>query len=111
KDMFYIGDADDKATPVDKIDIPLSGFGGAQDTLIMNNQRITKLADPKYAEDAATKSYVDSKTTNAGNELPAAPKSGDTFFNTDDNRLYFYNGTNWISLDNTLLQDQFYIGD
>lgn len=111
KDMFYIGDADNKAAPIDKIDIPLSGFGGAQDTLIMGNYRITMLGNPLYAEDAATKAYVDSKTTNAGNALPTAPKPGDTFFNTDDNRLYVYNGTEWVSLDNTLAEGQFYIGD
>lgn len=111
KGMFYIGNADNKAIPIDKKDIQLSGFGSAQDTLIMGNYRITKLANPIYPEDAATKAYVDSKTTKAGNAIPAAPKPGDTFFNTDDKRLYFYNGTDWVSLDNTLLHDQFYIGD
>lgn len=111
KDMFYIGDVDNKATPINKVDIPLSGFGSPQDTLMMGNHRITQLADPVYSEDAATKAYVDRKTTKAGDVLPTAPKPGDTFFNTDDKRLYVYNGTEWVSLDNTLAENQFYIGD
>lgn len=111
KDMFYIGDENNKATPIEKGDVPLSGFGGAQDSLLMNNHRITQLGDPIYPEDAATKGYVDNKTANAGDMFPSSPKAGDIFFNTDDNRLYFYSGTDWVSLDNTLLQDHFYIGD
>src|SRR5690606_22294453 len=59
KDMFYIGDVDNKATPIAKVDIPVSGFGAAKDTLIMDNFRMTNLGNPIQAQDAVTKAYVD----------------------------------------------------
>ncbi|WP_299578317.1 tail fiber domain-containing protein [uncultured Sunxiuqinia sp.] len=46
---------------LDKINIPLSGFGDPTTSLSMNNQRIVNLANPNDPTDAATKAYVDGK--------------------------------------------------
>ncbi len=49
-----IADAD-----LDKANIPLSGFGAAAADVAMGNNKITGLADPTSAQEAATKAYVD----------------------------------------------------
>lgn len=46
---------------LDKSNIPLSGFGAAEDNVAMGNNKITDLADPTEAQDAVTKNYTYSK--------------------------------------------------
>ncbi len=49
-----IADAD-----LNKANIPLSGFGAAAAAVALGNNKITGLADPTAAQEAATKAYVD----------------------------------------------------
>jgi hypothetical protein len=44
---------------LDKTNIPLSGFGGATDNVALGANKLTGVADPTVAQDAATKAYVD----------------------------------------------------
>ncbi len=117
EDQFYIGNADNKAEPIEKNAIPLSGFGTATDTLSLGNGtknfRIANLADPIRDQDAATKAYVDSKGINSGPNVPAVndSKAGDIFYNSNTNTLYVFNGTDWMPLVNELAEHNFYIGD
>jgi hypothetical protein len=47
---------------LDKSNIPLSGFGAASADVAMGSFKLTGLADPSAAQDAATKKYVDDAT-------------------------------------------------
>jgi uncharacterized protein (UPF0179 family) len=49
-------------TKLDKINIPLSGFGAASANVALGGNKLSGVADPTLAQDAATKSYVDSVT-------------------------------------------------
>lgn len=74
---LFVGDASGKAAAVPKKQVPLSGFAKAADNIYMGDAttqyNISFLADPLYAQDAATKSYVDSKV-NGGGGVPALPE-------------------------------------
>jgi hypothetical protein len=53
-------------TKLDKGNIPLSGFGDADADVNLGNQKLTDVANPTLAQDAATKDYVDTaNSTNA----------------------------------------------
>ena len=58
--QFYVGDASNNPAATAKSSIPLSGFGAAGADVAMGGFKITGLADPSAATDAATRGYVDS---------------------------------------------------
>ncbi len=47
---------------LDKANIPLSGFGAATADVALGAKKLTGVADPTLAQDAATKNYVDTAT-------------------------------------------------
>ena len=47
---------------LDKANIPLSGFGAAAAAVDLGSNKLTNVADPTAAQDAATKNYVDTAT-------------------------------------------------
>jgi hypothetical protein len=47
---------------LDKTNIPLSGFGAATSDVALGANKLTGVADPTLAQDAATKNYVDTAT-------------------------------------------------
>jgi hypothetical protein len=49
-------------TKLDKTNIPLSGFGAASANVALGGNKLSGVADPTLAQDAATKSYVDAAT-------------------------------------------------
>ena len=117
-DNIFVGDVSNKPVGVLKNTVPVSDFGAATADLVMGdgttNFKITSLADPAADQDAATKKYVDSKSS----KTPTGPTSpdtstaipGDTFYNTTDNRLYVYNGTSLVPVDNKLSDGQLFVG-
>ncbi|MNX45931.1 Hyaluronidase protein (HylP) [compost metagenome] len=115
-DHIFVGDAANKANGVLKSDVPVSDFGVAIADVVMGdgttNFKITSLADPTTDQDAATKKYVDSKTseTPTGPTAPTGAKVGDTYYNTAEGRLYVYNGTIWVPVDNKLSDGNLFVG-
>ncbi|MEL6556629.1 MAG: tail fiber domain-containing protein [Bacteroidota bacterium] len=57
-----------KNEDLDKLDIPLSGFGDPEVDIDLAGVKITNLGNPDNAQDAATKSYVDDQV-DASNDL------------------------------------------
>ena len=114
---FYVGDASNKATPIAKSAITLSGFGDAQANISMgtgsNNYKVINVADPTGDQDAATKKYVDGKTgsVTTGTTPPPSPTTGTTYYNTTDKTFYVYDGTQWLPVNNILPTGQLYVGD
>ncbi len=114
---LYVGDAFNKAVPVMKNAIAMSGFGDAQANVSMGTgttyYKIINLSDPTTDQDAATKKYVDSKTgsVTTGTTPPANPTTGSTYYNTTDKTFYVYDGTSWVPVDNKLPSGQLYVGD
>lgn len=73
---LFVGDAAGKAAATAKSTIPLSDFGTAAADISLGNFKLTSLADPALAQDAATKNYVDFKVvTPSSIDLPV-----DNFF-------------------------------
>ena len=116
-DHILVGDQQNKAFAVAKNAVPLSDLGMAKAPISLGdgttNFQINNLADPTNDQDAATKKYVDSKSskTPVGTSPPANPSAGDSYYNTSENRLYVYNGTSWVPLDNKLSDGNLYIGN
>ncbi|MDI5950339.1 tail fiber domain-containing protein [Flavobacterium yafengii] len=110
---LFVGDATGKASSVPKNNILLSGFGVPTEDIFIGGFKLRGLADPSANQDAATKSYVDSKSSKppVSATAPAAPVTGDMYYNTTDNHLYVFNGTEWVPMDNKLADGQLYIGN
>jgi hypothetical protein len=58
-----IKDANVTNAKLDKANIPLSGFGAATTDVAFGSNKLTGVADPSTAQDAATKNYVDTATS------------------------------------------------
>lgn len=56
---FWVGNATDKASAVNKSAIPLSGFGAASADVTLGGYKLTNVLNPTANQDAATKKYVD----------------------------------------------------
>ncbi|MBB2150645.1 hypothetical protein GM920_17230 [Pedobacter sp. LMG 31462] len=110
---LYVGNAKGIATSTLKTAVPLSGFGAAAKDVEMGGFKLTGLSDPGLAQDAATKAYVDSKTSKTPQQptVPTTAVAGDTYYNTTDQHLYVYNGTEWIPMDNKLDDGNLYVGN
>ncbi len=112
---FFVGNSSGKAIATPKTSVPLSGFAPAAADIQMGNgtinYKISNLLDPVSPQDAVTKNYVDSKVTQSGTALPGSSKVGDTFYNITDGKLYIYNGTAWVPVNNTLPNGQLYVGN
>jgi hypothetical protein len=91
-----ISDANVTNAKLDKVNIPLSGFGAAIADVDLGSNKLTNVTNPSSAQDAATKSYVDTATSsittltdgkiyvgNATNEATQVTPTGDvTITNT-----------------------------
>jgi hypothetical protein len=109
--QLYVGDASGKAVATAKNTIPLSGFAPAAADVDMGSQKLTNVATPAAAQDAATKKYVDDKAGTITTTPPTTPQAGNTYYDTTAKTFYVYDGTKWVPVDNSLPQDQLYVGD
>jgi hypothetical protein len=67
-----IADAAVTNVKLDKANIPLSGFGPAAADVALGNKKLTGVANPTDAQDAATKAYVDLTNTALNTEISRA---------------------------------------
>ncbi|WP_161973456.1 tail fiber domain-containing protein [Arcticibacter tournemirensis] len=109
--QMFVGNLSGKATATAKNAISLSDFGPVTKDLSLLNFKITALADPTADQEAATKKYVDSKTGTITVTPPTTPVTGSTYYNTTEKKLYVYDGTKWIPVNNQLPTGQLYLGD
>jgi hypothetical protein len=109
--QLYVGDASGKAVATAKNTIPVSGFAPAAADVDMGSQKLTNLSAPAVAQDAATKKYVDDKAGTITTTQPTTPQAGNTYYDTTAKTFYVYDGTKWVPVDNSLPQDEFYVGD
>ncbi|RAJ33498.1 endosialidase-like protein [Pedobacter cryoconitis] len=111
--QLFVGNAEGKPVSTPKTAVPLSGFGVPAADISFGNFKLTNLADPATDQEAATKKYVDSKTTKTpvGPTAPGTAVAGDSYYNTADNRLYVYNGKDWVPVDNKLADQNLYVGN
>lgn len=103
-----VGNGANKATPVAKDAIPLNDFAPPTGDISFDGFKLTNLKNPETDQDAATKKYVDSKSSSkppVGPTAPVNPVAGDTYYNTTDKRLYVYNGTDWVPVGNDKLAE------
>ena len=75
---------------LDKTGIPLSGFGAAAAAVSLGSQKLTNVADPTLAQDAATKNYVDNNVTATNNNVTALSTLA-------DGKIYVGDGTNQVT--------------
>ncbi|MTK52681.1 tail fiber domain-containing protein [Paludibacter sp.] len=109
--QLYVGDASGKAVATAKNTIPVSGFAPATADVDLGSQKLTNVATPAAAQDAATKKYVDDKAGTITTTQPTTPQAGNTYYDTTAKTFYVYDGTKWVPVDNALPQDEFYVGD
>ncbi len=109
--QLYVGDASGKAAATAKSSIPLSGFAPAAVDVDMGSQKLINLSAPATAQDAATKKYVDDKAGTVTTTQPTTPTAGNTYYDTSGKTFYVYDGTKWVPVDNSLPQDELYVGN
>lgn len=109
--QLFVGNASNKATATTKSSLFLNEFGAPKADISFGAHKITDLADPSLAQDAATKNYVDGKTGTTPTTQPASPSAGSTYYNTTEKKLYVYDGTKWIPVNSQLPTGQLYVGD
>jgi hypothetical protein len=71
-----IADTNVTNAKLDKTNIPLSGFAAATDAVALGANKLTGVADPTAAQDAATKAYVDATNSTNANLTGMVTSSG-----------------------------------
>lgn len=64
---FFVGNLTNKAVATSKNAIPLSGFAAAAADVAVGGFKLTNVANPTAAQDAATKNYVDTRIIDPAN--------------------------------------------